>query len=256
MNKNNLAAIYAHRGYHDKPRIPENSMAAFRRAVDHGLASELDVHLLADGSLAVFHDEELERQTGVRGTIEDYDRSNLSRLRLEGTDERIPMFDEVLELYEDTGLPLLIELKVNRGNYKALAAKVCERLDSYKGPFALQSFDPRAMMEIRKLRPQHKRGQLSKDFFKEREGLPFYQVVMLTNMALNRLVRPDFLNYKFSDRDRRAVRRGVERKGLDELTWTIRSAGELRKALEAGCIPIFENITPEELEPIIRDFHR
>ena len=37
---------YAHRGYHDKPRIPENSMAAFRRAIENGFGAELDVHLM------------------------------------------------------------------------------------------------------------------------------------------------------------------------------------------------------------------
>ena len=245
-----LAKIYAHRGYHDKPAIPENSMPAFRRAIEHGLASELDVHLIADGSLVVFHDEELERQTGVKGTIEDYDITNLGRLRLEGTNERIPSFDEVLDLYEDSGLPLLIELKVNRGNYKALAEAVCRRMDSYRGPFALQSFDPRAMMAVRKLRPDFMRGQLAKDFYKEREGLPLYQVTLLTDMLLNRFVKPDFLNYKFTDRANRALRRSVDRKGMTELTWTLRSSEEIREALEAGCIPIFEGVAPEELETI------
>ena len=62
-----LADRYAHRGYHDKPDIPENSMAAFRRAAAHGLAVEFDVHLIADGSLVIFHDEQLERETGVKG---------------------------------------------------------------------------------------------------------------------------------------------------------------------------------------------
>ena len=83
-------------------------MAAFRRAVEYGLPSEFDVHLIADGSLVIFHEEDLERQTGVKGKIEAYDLTNLRKLRLEGTDEMIPTFDEVLDLYEDTGLPLLI----------------------------------------------------------------------------------------------------------------------------------------------------
>ena len=75
--KHDLADKYAHRGYHDKPQIPENSMPAFRRALEYGLPSELDVHLIADGSLVIFHDEELERETGVKGIIEDYDLVNL-----------------------------------------------------------------------------------------------------------------------------------------------------------------------------------
>ena len=77
-----LAEHYAHRGYHDKPQIPENSMAAFRRAVEYGLPSEFDVHLIADGSLVIFHDDDLERQTGVKGSIDAYDLTNLRKLRL------------------------------------------------------------------------------------------------------------------------------------------------------------------------------
>jgi glycerophosphoryl diester phosphodiesterase len=242
-----LAERYAHRGYHNKPSVPENSMAAFRRAVEHGLASEIDVHLLADGKLVVFHDDDLERETGVKGSIEAYDLSNLRKLRLEGTDEMIPTFDEVLNLYENSGLALMIELKVVKGNYKALAKAVAERLDSYKGEYVVQSFDPRVLMTYRKLRPEVIRGQLSKNFLKSPEGLPFYQVMILTNLMLNRLTKPDFINYQFADRGNRILRRLVDRKGYREVTWTIRSAEDLKSASADGCVPIFENIAPEEL---------
>ena len=56
---------YAHRGYHDKPHIPENSMAAFHRAIENGFGAELDVHLLKDGHLAVIHDASLKRSAGA-----------------------------------------------------------------------------------------------------------------------------------------------------------------------------------------------
>ncbi len=247
-----LAKIYAHRGYHDKPAVPENSMAAFRRAVEHGLASEIDVHLIADGTLVVFHDDDLERETGVKGSIEAYDLTNLRKLRLEGTDEKIPTFDEVLGLYENSGLALLIELKVVKRNYKALARAVAERLDSYRGEYAVQSFDPRALMEYRRLRPDVIRGQLSKNFVKSTEGLPLYQVVLLTNLMLNRLTKPDFINYQFADRDNRVLRRLVDKKGYPEVTWTIRSAQDLKKAVADGCVPIFEKIDPKDLKPVMQ----
>ena len=62
---------YAHRGYHDKPVVPENSLPAFRRAIERGFGAELDVHLLKDGTLAVFHDSDLKRCANVEGEIED-----------------------------------------------------------------------------------------------------------------------------------------------------------------------------------------
>ena len=225
-------------------------MAAFRRAVEYGLPSEFDVHLIADGSLVIFHDDDLERQTGVRGSIESYDISNLRKLRLEGTDEVIPTFDEVLELYEDTGLPLLIELKCVKGNHKALARAVADRLDRYKGEYVIESFDPRALIEYRKLRPDVIRGQLSQNFFKNSEGLPFYQVVLLTNLMLNRLTKPDFIAYKFEDRNNNVLRSLIGRKGYDEVSWTIKSVDEFRTALKGGSVPVFEQITPEELKKL------
>lgn len=248
-----LAGAYAHRGYHDKPQIPENSMAAFRRAVRYGLPTEIDVHLIADGSLVVFHDDDLERETGVAGTIEDYDLSNLRKLRLEGTEEMIPTLDEVLELFEDTGLPLLIELKVNRGNHKKLSMAVAERLGSYSGPFAIQSFDPRVLIEMKRLRPDFTRGQLAKNYRRETEGLPGYQMFALTNMLFNRFSKPDFISYKFADRDNKALRRSVDKKGMAEASWTIRSAKDFREARRAGCTAIFEGISPEELARLKTD---
>ena len=62
---------YAHRGYHDKPHIPENSMAAFRRAIEHGYGAELDVHLMKDGRLAVIHDASLKRTAGADVLVMD-----------------------------------------------------------------------------------------------------------------------------------------------------------------------------------------
>lgn len=55
---------FAHRGLHG-PGVPENSLAAFRRAAEAGYGAELDVHLTADGYLAVIHDSDLARMCGV-----------------------------------------------------------------------------------------------------------------------------------------------------------------------------------------------
>ena len=252
MKELKIAKHYAHRGYYDPPRIPENSMAGFRRAVEHGLGSELDVQLLADGSLVIFHDEELERMTGVKGRITDYDITNLRKLRLLGTDEQIPAFDEVLDLYEDSGLPLMVEIKPAGGNYRPLTEAVIERLDRYKGEFAVESFDPRAMMIVKKMRPEWTRGQLVQDFYKTPDGVPPYQAVLLTGLAFNRFVEPDFLAYRFQDKKWPAWKRWLRKKDLVPVVWTIKSAEEYRAAVAEGCFPIFEQITPEELEGLQR----
>ena len=72
---------YAHRGLHSNG-IPENSMAAFEAAKNAGYGVELDVHLLADGNLAVIHDSLLKRTTGRDGVVEDLTRGELKDIYL------------------------------------------------------------------------------------------------------------------------------------------------------------------------------
>ena len=75
---------FAHRGFHDKPRIPENSIPAFRRAVQCGFGAELDVHLMKDGHLAVIHDASLLRTAGVDVQIEDLTAEEPEKLQAGG----------------------------------------------------------------------------------------------------------------------------------------------------------------------------
>ena len=66
--------LIAHRGYHDiKIGIPENSMLAFKRAIENNLIIELDVHVLKDGTVVVFHDDNLKRMTGIDKDIKNLD---------------------------------------------------------------------------------------------------------------------------------------------------------------------------------------
>ena len=236
---------YAHRGFHDKPQIPENSMPAFRRAIEHGWGAELDVHLLRDGTLAVFHDSDLKRCANVEGQIEDLDLEGLRKLRLEGTDEQVPLFDDVLALFEGKQ-PLIIELKTAKGNHRALAEAVCRRLDSYQGDFCIESFDPFAVADVRKLRPGICRGQLSMNFLKEPSGLPRYQRFLMTNVLLNWYTRPDFLAYQFSDRDNFCLDLARRVWGVQEVSWTIRSKEDLLACEKFGSIGIFEKFDPEQ----------
>ena len=85
---------YAHRGLHQKPTIPENSMAAFARAVEAGYGIELDLHLTRDGRLAVIHDASLKRTCGVDRKIEDLTLAEAQTYPLEESEEHIPEFFE------------------------------------------------------------------------------------------------------------------------------------------------------------------
>ena len=239
-----LAEHYAHRGLFSNPDVPENSLAAFRAAVEHGFPSEFDVHQISDGSLVVFHDDDVDRMTGQTGRIADYDTVSLSWLRLAGTEERIPTFNQVLDVYEDTGLPLLIEIKTDGGNFREVTEAVCRRLETYTGKFVLESFDPRVLLVLREIRPDFIRGQLAQNFFRKREGLPLAQAALLTEMAYNVLTRPDFIAYKVSDKDDRKLRLLLDRFHIPGALWVITTPEEYRMAVEMGRVPIFEGFIP------------
>ena len=141
---------YAHRGFHDAEK-PENSMAAYKAALDKGYGIEFDVHLLKDGTLAVMHDSDLKRTTGQEGFIEDLTAEDLCKYHLGGTDQVIPAFQEVLDLF-DGQAPLIIELKTRNGNADALTEAVCRVLKNYVGPYCVESFDP---VSAQALSPDH-----------------------------------------------------------------------------------------------------
>ena len=141
---------YAHRGLYDNGGgIPENSLAAFRRAAEGGFGAELDVHRTADGQLVVIHDSDLARVCGRVGKVEELSWEELSRCRLLGTEEGIPLLSEVLPLFAGTA-PLIVELKPIRGNEAVLAEETCALLDSFPDlDYCLESFDPFAVLWLR-----------------------------------------------------------------------------------------------------------
>ena len=233
---------YAHRGLHGNG-LPENSMAAFRAALDGGYGIELDVHLLKDGNLAVIHDGPLVRTTGADGYIEDLTTEELQNYHLEGTYETIPTFREVIELFAGKA-PLIVELKPERGNHAALAAAACAMLDEYEIDYCMESFDPRAVAWLKGNRPDVIRGQLTEDFLHNpKSNLPWIIKFLMSKNLMNFMGRPDFVAYRFADRNTTLSLRFC-RKQMESVTWTITSQADFDTAVKEGWIPIFEGFRP------------
>ena len=233
---------YAHRGLHNGDR-PENSMAAFRAALEHGYGVELDIHLMADGNLAVIHDSSLKRTAGVDVPIEDLNTADLRNYRLDGTEEKIPEFRQVLELF-DGKAPLIVELKPARGNHDALAEAACKLLADYNGPYCLESFDPRCIYWLKKNRPELIRGQLTENYFRSENALPLPLKFVLANQLENFLTQPDFVAHRYWDRKNPGNFLVRKLWGVQGVTWTLRSPQEHETAVSEGWIPIFENYEP------------
>lgn len=226
---------YAHRGLHDIEKgVPENSLLAFRLAKEQGFAMELDVHLSKDGKLVVEHDDSLQRTCGVNRPIEDCTWDEIKHLTLEGTQERLPLLEEVFELVQGE-VPLLIEVKVFGGNYNDIAAATYQALQGYQGDFCIESFDPRAVMWFAKNAPEIVRGQLAGTKLKQGAVIDF----AMRHLLVHCLSRPDFLAYDYK-KVGLAPRlcRGIFRAPL--FLWTIRTKEAKVKAEALQATPIFE----------------
>tara|TARA_R110000868_G_scaffold134591_3_gene346660 strand:- start:202 stop:939 length:738 start_codon:yes stop_codon:yes gene_type:complete len=108
--------VIAHRGA--SADAPENTMAAFTRAIQLGIEwVEFDVMLAACGTPIVFHDETLERTTNTTGFVKDHSYAYLRTLdagswfHASFAGERIPSLAQVAEFLADTGLHANVEIK-------------------------------------------------------------------------------------------------------------------------------------------------
>lgn len=185
---------FAHRGLHTVDKsVPENSLAAFARAAEAGYGMELDVRLTRDGMVVVFHDDTLDRVCGVDKRVDELTYGELCDLRLCGTEEGIPLFDQVLDLV-DGRVPLIVELKTGRRN-RDLCRKTLALLQSYPGHACIESFDPFIVAWFRFHAPKLLRGQLAapKSEYRDRPGI---QGFLLSHTLLNFIARPQFIAYK------------------------------------------------------------
>lgn len=232
-------SMYAHRGYHDiARRIPENSMSAFHAAMRCGYGIELDLHLTRDYRLAVFHDNTLERLCGRPEKIEDLSYDELKTLPLLGTNERIPLFEEVLAAV-DGRVPLLIELKIPTSSLK-----ICEEtyriLKQYSGNYMIQSFNTMGLRWFRLHAPHILRGQLAEHLTAGKHSEAWLFQFIVQNLFCNFLGRPDFISYKLSDLPHLSVFVLKYIFRVPIAVWTLASNEDLKKGIAGYQIQIFE----------------
>lgn len=233
---------FAHRGLHNDSRA-ENSMSAFRAAVDAGFGIELDIRLSKDGELVVYHDDNLDRVAKREGLVKDYTADELANMKLLGTEDGIPRFSEVLALV-DGKVPLLVEIKENAGD-KSVSEAAAKMLKEYRGDYIVESFNPLSLGTIKKKLPSATRGILSHKYYAyEPYRKPLY--FLLQMLLLNRVCSPAFVAYDHHHA-RSISLRAARDLGAVTFAWTVRSADEEREAYKNGFDSIiFENYIPEK----------
>lgn len=244
MKKDNsflTQALIAHRGFHDiKNGIPENSILAFKKAIQNNYIIELDVHITKDGKVVVFHDDNLKRVTGVDRDLKDLNYNDLKTLKLQGTNQSIPLFKDVLNLINGK-VPVIVELKYDV-KCGILEKEVIKILKNYNGNFAIKSFNPFSVNYFRKNASTIPRGQLVSNFKDEKMNI--FKKIFLSKMLFNFISRPDFISCDIRALPNNKIEK--IRKNKIILGWTVRNKEDMKKA-KKYC----DNFICENIEDII-----
>lgn len=231
----------AHRGLHTNDHVvPENSLAAFAKAVKAGYGIELDLQFSKDKKLVVFHDDNLKRVCGIDKRVDELTYDELKKLSLSNSNEYIPLFSEVLHLVNGT-VPLVIELK-NGKNNRLLCEVTYNMLKSYHGEYCIESFQPMIVAWFRKHAPEVLRGQLSAPVSEFKGELKPYEAFVLSNLLSNAIARPQFVAYHKGHHP--FLVSLCYALGAMKVVWTVRPEDEIKKIESKNDTIIFEFYTP------------
>ena len=166
--------IIGHRGA--SAVAPENTMAAFRKAIEAGADGiEFDVRLANDGVPVIIHDETLRRTAGRSERIADLRSTDLqttdvgswfARVRGFATEEfereTVPTLQQLLDEFSDREALLYLELKCSRTETQEIALAVCRMLpnDRLREQVIIECFDLSAIAEVKRLAPDIKTAAL------------------------------------------------------------------------------------------------
>lgn len=149
--------IIAHRGIFDNKKIPENSLKAFQNALNKKIPIELDVQLTKDDVLVVFHDDDLMRMCGYDGILQEKTYEEIKKYSLLDTKEKIPTFQEVLDLVNDK---VFLDIEVKGTKRIQKTCDVLLKLLEGHNNYVIKSFHPGIIRTIKKKRSDIEVGLL------------------------------------------------------------------------------------------------
>src|SRR5215469_4294841 len=160
--------VIAHRGA--SGHAPENTLAAFQRAVELGATFiETDLHVTRDGRFVAIHDETLDRTTNGKGEVEDFTLDELRQFDAgfwfdrDFAGERIPTLPQILDFSSAHDVVFYLELKYSAitGMDHALAAAL-QKAD-HAARSVVISFDSGTLVPLRRIDPSIMVGLLVED---------------------------------------------------------------------------------------------
>ena len=227
--------------------IPENSLEAFRLAIEKNYSIEMDIHFTKDFKIIVFHDFFLGRLTTKTGFVFNKNLSYIKKAKL-SNNEKVPTIEEVFNLINGR-VPVLLEIKYSKyikKNLNMFIKVLAEKLKGYKGPVALMSFNSALIKHIRK---RNFFGRfplgLTTSFPKiESIGSKIKNNKIENEILSNRL---QFISQNWKGIENIRVKR-LKKLNIAILSWTITSR-EIEKSLKG----LVDNITFEHYEPDITE---
>jgi len=226
MIQSALPLIYAHRGA--CAYAPENTLAAFRLAVQHCAdAVELDAKLTADGEVVVFHDQILDRTTDGSGRLADKTLTELKKLdagawfSAQFAGEPIPTLDEVFE-----AVAAHLRINVELTNYATpndnLVARVVDlvRRRSLQDKVLFSSFHPLNLIKAKRLLPEVPVAILA---LKGKAGA-------LARSFVGRWISPDYIHPYYSDVNALWIER-QHALGRKVNVWTVNAPEDIRNLI-------------------------
>jgi glycerophosphoryl diester phosphodiesterase len=231
------ATAVAHRGYHDlNKEIWENTASAFSRAIEAGFAIECDLQLSADSVPVVFHDDDMERLTGIKGDVREKTANELVMLSVGKTKDRILTLKQLITLCAGK-VPLVIELKgrAGEGVDDGFAEAVLEELEGYEGNVALMSFDHHLLRDLKSAKCPWPigltaEGDKDEDFTIHRQALK---------------LGVDFISYHYGHLPNPLIEE--QRKlGMPVITWTVRNETAKQITFANADQMTFEGFDPRE----------
>lgn len=215
----------AHRGLHDIEKgIPENTIPAFEKAIERNVAVELDIHILKDNTIIVFHDDSLKRACKIEKNIKDLTYKDIKNLKLFNTEYKIPTLTDALD-FIDSRVPVILEVKTDV-KAKIICPPLIKILDKYKGKIAIKSFAPNMCIWFKKHAPAYIRGMLITDFKTEMKN-KYLKKLLISSLIVMPICKPDFLSVDKSMLKTRKIRKVRNKKVI--LGWTFTSNFELLK---------------------------
>lgn len=231
----------AHRGLHSAT-APENSMQAFKNAEAKGYAIELDVQLMSDGNIAVFHDDYLDRMTTGTGAIAHKNLHDLKKIHLNNSTETIPTLDKV---FEQIKAPIYIDIKSHFAKAGKFEQRLLSLIRHYNPTVAVASYNPNTLIWFKENAPDIPRAIISYNYRDSDFG--FLRKFKLRNMCYNKQIKPSFISYDLDSLPFWRVWMARKLFKIPIIAWTIKSQSDLAKAKKYADNYVFEHIDPKEI---------